>query len=654
MATIKDFILKSGLQVNTSITVAGIDVLANDYSTYTTLQGELASNDYATYTTLQGELAANDYNTYTTLIGNFAANDYATLLAAYANDLSTYSTLQGEYRANDYNSYVTLVGLINAVEANVGGGSASANANDYNTYTTLVSEYRANDYATYTTLQSELAANDVATLLAAYANDITTLDSARANDYTTYTTLQGEFAANDYSTLLSAYANDYSSYTTLQGEFAANDLSTYSTLQGEYRANDYTTYTTLQGELASNDYATLLAAYANDITTLNSARANDYSTYTTLVNEYSANDYNTYTTLQGELRANDYATWSGLNSAINIKANSSVNVVAGDGINGGGDLTANVNISVDSTVVRTSGDQSIAGIKTFSDNVVVLGDLTVEGNTTTIGTTSLLVSDKFIELAANTTGTPAGDVGIYLNRGDFGNSAIYYDQAGGYFAIAETLDPATNTTVHPTSFANLRVRHLQVGSSDLVTNLNADLLDGESGAYYLDFSNASNTDYITLSYVTANGAITTDAIEVGGLAVDTDTLYVDAANDRVGVNSLFPAAEFQVSNAALSTSIVVTTATSAAVLDAMDIADFRTAKYLVQAHDTVTNNYQTSEILLIHDGSTAYLTEYAIIYTSGSLGSFDAAIVGGDVRLNVTPASTNSTTFKAYRQALTI
>lgn len=613
MATIKDFILKSGLQVNTSITVAGIDVLANDYSTYTTLQGELAANDLSTYTTLQSELRANDYNTYTTLQGELRANDYSTLLAASANDYNSYITLQGEYRANDYNTYTTLSGMIDSVQDNVGGGASGFNANDYNTYTTLVSEYRANDYATYTTLQGEFAANDFATLLA-----------ARANDYATYTSLQGELAANDYST-----------YTTLQSEFAANDVATLATAR-------------------ANDYATLLSAYANDVSTLNSARANDYNTYTTLVNEYQANDHSTYTTLQNELRANDYSTWNGLNSAINIKANSAVNIVAGDGISGGGDLTGNVSIAVDSTVVRTSGDQTIAGIKTFSDNVVVLGDLTVEGNTTTIGTTSLLVTDKFIELASNTVGTPAGDVGIYLNRGDFGNSAIYYDQAGGYFAIAETADPATNTSVSPISFANLRIGHLQVDSTDLVTNLNADLLDGQTGTYYTDFANASNTNYITLAYVTANGATTTDAISVGGLAVDVDTLYVDAANDRVGVNTLTPKTEFQVSNAGLSTSTVTTTSTSPAVLDSLTVADFRTAKYLVQAHDTVTNAYQTSEILLIHDGTVAYLTEYAIIYTSGSLGTFDAAIVSGDVRLSATPASSNSTTFKAYRQALTI
>lgn len=557
MATIKDFILKQGLQVNTSISVGGIDVLANDFATYTTLQGELA------------------------------ANDFATLTAAHANDYSTYTTLQGEFAANDFNSYTTVVGLINAVAANVGGGSSSAAANDFNTYTTLVSEYQA---------------NDVATLATALANDGVTLASARANDFATYTTLQGELAANDFAT-----------YTTLRSEYQANDVAT-----------------------------------------LNAARANDHTTYTTLVNEYSANDFATYTTLQSELRANDFATWTGLNSAINIKANSSVNLTAGDGLSGGGDLSASRSFAVDSTVVRTSGDQSIAGIKTFSDNVVVLGDLTVEGNTTTIGTTSLLVSDKFIELASNTVGTPAGDVGLYLNRGSFGNSAIYYDQAGGYFALAETADPATNTSVSPTSFANLRIGALQVGSTDLVTNLNADLLDGQSGAYYRDFANASNTNYITLAYVTANGASTTDAISVGGLAVNTDTLYVDSANDRVGINTLVPGSSLQIKEVALETASLTTTTTTAdQIIDSWSASVYRTAKYLLQIHDTNSNEYHTSEILLTHNGSTVFLTEYAIISTATSLGSFNADISGGNIRLLVTPTNTNNV-IKAYRQLLTV
>lgn len=536
------------------------------------------------------------------------ANDGVTLLSAYANDVSTLNTL----RANDFNTYTTLNGRINLVQDNVGS---------------IVTNYEANDYVTW---------------LAAMANDGVTLASARANDYNTYTTLVSAYQANDYVTLLASYANDG---VTLSSALA-ND---YSTVLAAY-ANDGVTLASAR----ANDYTTWQAAMANDLSTWNSARANDYSTYTTLVNEYQANDHATYTTLLNGYRANDYATWSGLNSYTNIKANASITISAGDGLTGGGDLSTNRTLAVDSTVVRTSGNQNIAGLKTFTDSVVISGDLTVEGNTTTIGTTSLLVEDKFIELAANTVGAPSGDVGIYLNRGNEGNSAIYYDQSEGYFALVNTLDPTTNTVVSPTGFAALRVGTLIVSNTQVVTNLNADLLDGQSGSYYVDFANATNTNLITLARVTANGATTTDAITVGGLTVDANTFHVDSTNNTVGVGTLIPKAQFQVNDAGYSTSALATTTTTAnQVLDSFAAATFRTAKYLVQVHDTANNYYHSCEILLIHDGATVYMTEYAIVYTSISLASFNADISGGNVRLLVTPTN-NTNTIRVVRSALLV
>ncbi len=470
----------------------------------------------------------------------------------------------------------------------------------------------------------DVLANDWATLQTALANDSATLLSAQANDYSTYTTLNGR---------INTVQDNVGSIVT---NYSANDYTTYLAAM----SNDHVTYLAAQ----ANDYATYLAAQSNDYTTILAARSNDYSTYATLVNEYQANDWATYSALLSGYRANDYATWSGLNSYINIKANSSTTISAGDGLSGGGDLSANRSFAVDATVVRTSGTQTIGGVKTFGDSIIVMGDLTVEGNTTTIGTSSLLVEDKFIELASNTTGTPVGDVGIYLNRGNEGNSAIYYDQSAGYFALAHTNDPATNTEVFPTSFAALKVDTLLVGNTTVVTNLNADKLDGQDGSYYVDFANATNTNVITLDRVLANGNSSTHSITVGGLTVDSNTLHVDSTNNFVGVRTLTPLAPLQVEIAGFDTSTITTSATTAnQVLDTFAAASFRTAKYMIQVHDTANNDYHTSEILLVHDGITAYMTEYAIVYTDASLASFNADVSGGNVRLLVTPVNSTNT-----------
>jgi len=50
-----------------------------------------------------------------------------------------------------------------------------------------------------------------------------------------------------------------------------------------------------------------------------------------------------------------------------VRADRSIS--AGDGLSGGGDLTANRSLAVDSTVIRTTGNQTLGGTKTFSSTI---------------------------------------------------------------------------------------------------------------------------------------------------------------------------------------------------------------------------------------------------------------------------------------------
>ena len=78
-------------------------------------------------------------------------------------------------------------------------------------------------------------------------------------------------------------------------------------------------------------------------------------------------------------------------------------------------------------------------------------------------------------------------------------------------------------------------------------------------------------------------------------------------------------------------------------------ASYRTLKYTIQV--TSGSDYNAQEILLLHDGSSVYMTEYAqILAGSGlTLSTFDADINSGNVRLLVSP--TNAVT--TYRLSCT-
>ena len=130
-----------------------------------------------------------------------------------------------------------------------------------------------------------------------------------------------------------------------------------------------------------------------------------------------------------------------------------LSITTTNGITGGGTLDSSRTFSLDTTVVRTTGAQTIAGDKTFSNNIVVDGNLTVSGTTTTINTDTISIEDNMIELARNNTASDSVDFGLYGVYDSSGSQDLYsglFRDAGTdkwkFFKGSQTV-PA-NTTVN--------------------------------------------------------------------------------------------------------------------------------------------------------------------------------------------------------------
>ncbi len=63
---------------------------------------------------------------------------------------------------------------------------------------------------------------------------------------------------------------------------------------------------------------------------------------------------------------------------------------------------------------------------------------------------------------------------------------------------------------------------------------------------------------------------------------------------------------------------------------------------------------RSSELLVLHNGTNAHITEYAVLETNGKLGDLVADISGSDVRLNVTMNTSSSATIKIHRNLVNI
>ena len=102
----------------------------------------------------------------------------------------------------------------------------------------------------------------------------------------------------------------------------------------------------------------------------------------------------------------------------------------------------------------------------------------------------------------------------------------------------------------------------------------------------------------------------------------------------------------------LRTTTTAVSSTSATVVDTFSKTAFRSAKYTVQI--TQGSNYQVSEVLVLHNGSTASATEFAKIETNGVLGTLQTAINGNNVELKVTMSSSSAATVKVARHSVTV
>ena len=119
----------------------------------------------------------------------------------------------------------------------------------------------------------------------------------------------------------------------------------------------------------------------------------------------------------------------------------------------------------------------------MSDDLVVTGNLTVNGDTTTVNSENKVIQDRFIMLANAVSGAPSADVGIFFNRGTSGNAALYYDESVKFFTLSETRDPDSNVAISPTGAANLAVGQFTATSVKYNgADLNTAITDNRSGA----------------------------------------------------------------------------------------------------------------------------------------------------------------------------
>ena len=294
-----------------------------------------------------------------------------------------------------------------------------------------------------------------------------------------------------------------------------------------------------------------------------------------------------------------------------------------------------------------------------SGALVVTGGVGIGGSLYTASTSADSISGVVLDNGAITSGTWAATAVTARYGGTGYTGYTLGDILVGAGSTFIALPVGINGYVlgadasRPSGVGWTSVSALTVAATAPASPKNADLwfnsFDGSLLVYYVDVDTSqwveialgSGIDLTqpvhitnaTPSTSTSSGALIVDGgVGIQG-ALHTSSLVVNGTYDVVG------------------TSITLATTTAGQVIYTLDASIYRSVKFMVQiSHGS---DFQVQEILLLHDATDTYLTQYAQLLSGNNLilATYDADLNSGNIRLLVTPTYTN-TTFKIYGTAV--
>ncbi len=297
------------------------------------------------------------------------------------------------------------------------------------------------------------------------------------------------------------------------------------------------------------------------------------------------------------------------------------------------------------------------------ENQVMTGDVTMtKDGVTSIGATK--ITDAMIigaGLANSSLATPNVTIATAANSALTGVGTVD-------LGATLTLNVATDGSSLETDSDTLRVKALgitdgmlagSISNAKLVDIANAKLVNSTISGKELGTNLDSLTDGNGIADFTFNGSgaasialelESADALEVGASGLDLkDTI----AGARTFSAKLTASAGVDTGSETSTSGAYTMTAAAEQVANTFAHATFRSAKYVAQVTNQAGSEYQCSELLVIHNGTTASVAEYGLMHTgAAALATFDVGINGANVELKATAG--NGDVIKFSRSTLVI
>ena len=240
---------------------------------------------------------------------------------------------------------------------------------------------------------------------------------------------------------------------------------------------------------------------------------------------------------------------------------------------------------------------------TLAGEVVIGGDLTVNGTTTTINSTTMTTDNIILTLGGDTApgSNDTKDKGIEFRWHD-GSSAklgfFGFDESTGDFSF---IPDATNSS---------------------------NVFNGTQGTI-----NANISGSLTTGSVAATTIAGSDDLNIG-----SGKLFVDVSTSKIGINQTTPLTQLQIGTTGLQSQTVDSGSTASnAVVTLCTRTQFRSLKVFVSSKADDASAFEATEILVTHNGAsggTVASTAYGTVTIGGGAGGSPDAIATYAVALS--------------------
>jgi hypothetical protein len=305
--------------------------------------------------------------------------------------------------------------------------------------------------------------------------------------------------------------------------------------------------------------------------------------------------------------------------------------------------------------VSAPGSSGSVGNLTISNVTISANSSAVSSSANIILSTSGSGAFKF---TGNAVGLPSGNTAQrpttaaagYLRFNIDTSSIEIYDGS----AWDNTTATITSQVLNGNGIANTFTLSSTVGSvADLIVSVNG-TLQQPTTAYSVNGTLITFTETPVAGDVIEVRHIAGGAVSIDSLALGTSNVTIPLPNNAINVSTngnlvlqigTTGAIVGTYPNTAIASSGVATT------IDSFSTSIYRTAKYVLQA--STSTEYESSEILVNHNGTTAFRTIYAVLNTGNTLGNVGVTISGGSVLVQYT-ADNNNTNIRVLKQYLIV